>query len=153
VAILYLTIEQAISAHEKTVEVSGGGSLGQLDVGKLESVLNHIQNDDYYPTFADKLTHLFFCTCKFHCFVDGNKRIAIVLCANMLLLNGHLVSVPVFFRETENISYHVAAGRIDKSLLHDFICALLNKEVDSDESLKLRIFQAISDSRDPIPVS
>ena len=42
---VYLTLEQAVAIHEVTVEKSGGGSLGQLDVGKLESVLQHIQND------------------------------------------------------------------------------------------------------------
>lgn len=78
-AIIYLTLDQAIEVHRKTVEVSGGGALGYLELGKLESVLEHIQNDDYYPTFEEKLTHLFFCACKFHCFQDGNKRIAITL--------------------------------------------------------------------------
>ena len=34
-----------------------------------------------YPTFESKLTHLFFCVCKFHCFADGNKRLAITLSA------------------------------------------------------------------------
>ena len=34
-------------------------------------ILDHIQNDDYYPDFVDKLTHLFFCSNKFHCFNDG----------------------------------------------------------------------------------
>ena len=76
-ALVYLTLEQAIAIHGKTVEVSGGGSTGLLETGKLEAVLQHIQNDDYYPTFDAKLTHLFFCACKFHCFQDGNKRIAI----------------------------------------------------------------------------
>ena len=143
----YLTLEQAIAAHEKTVAVSGGGSLGHLDVGKLHAVLDHIQNDNYDPTFADKLTHLFFSTCKFHCFVDGNKRIAIVLCTQMLLYNGYLVCAQTFLRDTENITYHVAAGRIDKDLLHDYIAALLNGTSD-DEELKLRIIAAISDSHD-----
>ena len=55
----YLTLEQAIEIHAKTVEVSGGGAMGHLDVGKLDSVLHHIQNDIYYPTFEEKLTHLF----------------------------------------------------------------------------------------------
>lgn len=87
---VYLTIEQAIEIHRKTVDVSGGGSFGHLDIDKLEAVLQHIQNDDYYSTFERKLTHLFFCACKFHCFEDGNKRIAITLCAQMLLLNGYL---------------------------------------------------------------
>ncbi|MBN1869221.1 MAG: Fic family protein, partial [Candidatus Omnitrophica bacterium] len=79
-AIVYLTLEQAVKVHYKTVEISGGGAFGHLELGKLDSVLQHIQNDDYYPRFEDKLTHLFFSACKFHCFQDGNKRIAITLC-------------------------------------------------------------------------
>lgn len=99
---LYLSLEQAIVIHGKTVTVSGGGSTGQLEIEKLDGVLNHIQNDDYYPSFDTKLTHLFFCACKFHCFEDGNKRIAITLCAQMLLLNGYLRSVNAFIRDSEN---------------------------------------------------
>lgn len=120
---IYLTIEQAVEVHRKTVEFSGGGAMGQLDLGKLESVLTHIQNDDYYPSFAEKLTHLFFGACKFHCFEDGNKRIAISLCAQMLLLNGYLYCTSRFLREMENISYHVAAGNIDKELLGEIMQA------------------------------
>jgi death on curing protein len=143
--ILYPTLEQAIAIHAKTVELSGGGSHGALDTGRLESVLCHIQNDDYYPTFEAKLTHLFFSVNKFHCFQDGNKRIAISLSAQMLLLNGYLNCTSHFLREMENISYHVAAGRIDKELLKDIIHAVLYEELDTDESLKLRILEAIRD--------
>ncbi|MBP9101608.1 MAG: type II toxin-antitoxin system death-on-curing family toxin [Nitrosomonas sp.] len=120
-ALIYLTLEQAVKIHAKTVEVSGGGALGHLDLGKLESVLQHIQDDDYYPTFEEKLTHLFFSACKFHCFQDGNKRIAITLSAQMLLFNGYLYCVSSFLREMENISYHVAAGNIDKELLQEIL--------------------------------
>ena len=140
---LYLSLEQAIAIHGKTVVVSGGGSTGQLEIEKLDGVLNHIQNDDYYPSFDTKLTHLFFCACKFHCFEDGNKRIAITLCAQMLLLNGYLRSVNAFIRDSENISYHVAAGAISKELLGEWMRAILNGQ-DDDESLKLKIYQAIS---------
>jgi len=136
-------MEQVIDIHAKTVEVSGGGTLGHLDLGKLESVLQHIQNDDYYPTFEGKLTHLFFCACKFHSFQDGNKRIAITLSAQMLLFNGYIYCVSSFLREMENISYHVAAGNIDKELLQEIITAHLMKEEDN-ESLKLKILNAIS---------
>ncbi|MBW1896992.1 MAG: Fic family protein [Deltaproteobacteria bacterium] len=141
--IIYLTLDQAVEVHRKTVEVSGGGALGHLELGRLESVLQHIQNDDYYPTFEDKLTHLFFSACKFHCFQDGNKRIAITLCAQMLLLNGYLYCSGHFIREMENISYHVAAGKIDKSLLHDIITAVVSGDED-DEELKLNILHAIA---------
>jgi death-on-curing protein len=141
--IVYLTLEQAVEVHRKTVEVSGGGTLGSLDLGKLESVLEHIQNKDYYPTFEDKLSHLFHSACKFHCFQDGNKRIAITLCAQMLLLNGYLYCSGHFIREMENISYHVAAGNINKELLHDIISAVINGD-ENDEELKLKILHAIA---------
>lgn len=140
----YLTIEQAIDIHRKTVEVSGGGALGYLEIGKLESVLTHIQNDIYYPTFEDKLTHLFFGVCKFHCFQDGNKRIAIVLCAQMLLLNGYLFCSSHFIRDMENISYQVAAGNINKELLQEIITAYINGDEENEE-IKLKIINAISD--------
>lgn len=138
----YLTIEAAIETHRLTVEKSGGGTLGVLEIDKLECVLELIQNDDYYATFEDKLTHLFHSSCKFHCFQDGNKRIAINLCAQMLLMNGYL-RAGHFIREAENISYHVAAGNISKELLGRWITAILNEDED-DESLKLEIYLAIS---------
>lgn len=146
---VYLTLKQAIEVHGKTVEVSGGGSLGQLEIGKLDAVLQHIQNDDYYPTFDAKLTHLFFCACKFHCFEDGNKRIAITLCSQMLLLNGYLRSVNAFIQDSENISYHVAAGSISKELLGEWINAVLGGDED-DEALKLKIFNAISGGNEDV---
>lgn len=140
---VYLTLAQSIEVHRKTVEVSGGGSTGQLEIGKLDSVLQHIQNDEYYPTFDAKLTHLFFCACKFHCFEDGNKRLAISICTQMLLLNGYLRSISAFIRESENISYHVAAGNISKELLGEWMLAVLRGNED-DEALKLKIFNAIN---------
>lgn len=142
-ALTYLTLEQAIDIHAKTVEVSGGGTLGHLELGKLDSVLQNIQNDDYYPSFEEKLTHLFFSACKFHCFQDGNKRIAITLSAQMLLFNGYMYCASSFLREMENISYHVAAGNIDKDLLLEVITAHLMEEED-DEALKLKILHAIA---------
>ncbi len=143
-SIVYITLEQALDIHQKTIAVSGGGESGVLDAGKLDSVLTHIQNKDYYPTFEDKLTHLCFCADNFHCFVDGNKRISISLGAQFLLFNGYLKIVSRFINEMENISYHVAAGKIDKELLHKIICALIYDEYD-DENLKLEILNAITE--------
>lgn len=142
--IIYLNIDQALAIHAKTIEYSGGGALGQLDIGRLDAVLQHIQNDDYYPTFIDKLTHLFFCTCQFHCFEDGNKRLAITLSAQFLLFNGYMAVARNFFVITENISYQVAAGRIKKELLHRIMTAIMDGTYDIDEELKLDIVNAIS---------
>ncbi|MCD6116955.1 type II toxin-antitoxin system death-on-curing family toxin [bacterium] len=139
---IYLSIEQAIAIHKKTVEISGGGSDGILDSGKLESVLQHIQNDDYYPTFEDKLTHLVFSSNKFHCFEDGNKRISISLGTQFLLLNGYLHCSETFLREMENISYHLAAGKIDKDFLKEIMTSIIN-ENELTEEIKLELFNKI----------
>lgn len=143
--IIYLTLEQAEAIHRKTIQYSSGGMYEELDVGKLESVLQHIQNDDYYPRFVDKLTHLFFSTCQFHCFADGNKRLAITLSLQFLLFNGYLGIAKNFMVFTENISYHVAAGKIDKRLLHKTMMAIMDGTYENDEELKLELYNAIKD--------
>ena len=141
---IYITPEQAKITHEKTIQYSGGGTLEELDFGNLESVLYNIQNDDWYPTFVDKLTHLFFCTCQFHSFADGNKRLAITLSTLFLLLNGYLSIAETFLAKTENISLNVAASKIDKELLHKIMEAIMNGSYDEDEALKLEIYNAIN---------
>lgn len=141
---IYITPEQARITHEKTIQYSGGGTLEELDFGKLESVLYNIQNDDWYPTFVDKLTHLFFCTCQFHSFADGNKRLAITLSTLFLLLNGYLSIAETFLSKTENISLNVAASKIDKELLHKIMEAIMVGSYDEDEALKLEIYNAIN---------
>lgn len=141
----YIDAEKAKDIHLLTIKHSGGGAEGILDFGKIESVLTHIQNDDYYPTFVDKLTHLFFCVCKFHSFEDGNKRLAITLSVQFLLINGYLAVAQTFFRETENISYHVAAGHIDKDLLHDILDSIMRGNFDENEDAKFRYYTAIAE--------
>lgn len=142
--IVYLDIEQAIKIHEKTIKYSGGGTYEYFDLGRLESVLQNIQNDLYYPTFEEKITHLFFSVCKFHCFVDGNKRLAITLCAQFLLFNGYMASAKKFFIIMENISYQVAAGKISKELLLRIMTAVIDGTYEFDEELKLDIYNAIN---------
>lgn len=142
--IVYITPEQARGTHFQTIKYSGGGTLEELDFGKLEGVLNNIKNDDWYPTFADKLTHLFYCTCQFHCFADGNKRLAITLSALFLLQNGYLQIAETFLRKMENISLNVANGKISKELLGKILLSIIENTYDSDESLKIEIYNAIN---------
>ena len=140
----YITPEMARFTHAKTIKYSGGGTLEELDFAKLESVLYNIQNDDWYPTFEDKLAHLFFCTCQFHCFADGNKRLAITLSTLFLLQNGYMAIANTFMQRMENIRLNVARSKIDKELLKKIVVAVMNETYDSDESLKLEIFNAIN---------
>lgn len=142
--IAYITLDEAIATHKKTIKFSGGGMYEIIDFNRLESILIHIQNDEWYPKFVDKLTHLFFCTCQDHCFADGNKRLAITLSTLFLLKNGYLAIAKTFLQKTENISLNVAASKIDKQLLHKIMVAILNDSYDSDEELKLEILNSIN---------
>jgi death-on-curing protein len=49
----------------------------------------------------------------------------------------------IFMSEMENISYHVAAGKVDKELLLRIIIAIMGNTYDLDEELKLEIYNAI----------
>ena len=139
------TIEEVMEIHKKTVEVSGGGALGVLNTHSLEAALGLMQNDNYYPTFIDKLTYLVYTANKAHSFQDGNKRIAISLGMKFLLDNGYLFVIQKFAQNMEMVSYQLAAGRIDKKLLHDIIESILTEEEYSD-SLKIEIANSIKDS-------
>ena len=142
--IVYINdINEIVSLHLKTIEVSGGGTVGIISLNSMNAALTHIQNDDYYPTFEEKLTHLFFIANKSHCFQDGNKRIAITLGSIFLLKNGYINAAKEFLYRMEIISYHVAASNIDKELLLEIITSILNEE-DYSEELKLKIAFAIS---------
>jgi death-on-curing protein len=142
--VFYITESQAIEVHKKTIEYSGGGDLGVVNIGYLYSALEHIQNDDYYPTFEDKLVHIIWSINRNHSFSDGNKRLSITLGAQFLLLNGYMFCVKRFMYEMENISYHLAAGRIEKELLQKLIHSFLAGEDDFREELKLEYLLASS---------
>lgn len=140
---IYISKEQALATHKSTIDHSGGGDYSNLNLGYLESALELIQNDDYYPTFQDKLVHLIWSINRNHAFSDGNKRLSITLGVQFLSLNGYLYCIKRFLAEMENISYHLAAGRIEKELLAQLIQSILDGEDDFEESLKMEYLLAI----------
>ena len=143
--ISYIDYNELISIYHKMIEKSGGGTPGIIKEGNIHSALEFIQNDLYYPTFADKLTHLVFSFCCGHCFTDGNKRIALTIGAAFLLHNGYYWIAKTFMAQIEPIVYHVAANNIDKELLLRIMQCVVN-DTDYDEELKIDIANAMSKS-------
>lgn len=139
---IYFDIGHAVAVHDKIIEESGGAK-GVLNIGLIESVLEHIQNNLYYPEMEHKLTHLFYAINKSHAFNDGNKRSSIALSGYFLEINGWDFVVSKFFRQMENIAVDVADNRIDKDLLFEIISSILY-ELDYSEELKLKIIASIS---------
>ena len=141
--IFYFDIQHAIEVYDWIIDNSGGLH-GANDLGLLESALQHIKNNLYYPDFQSKLTHLVFAINKLHAFNDGNKRSSIALGCYFLELNGYDYAVQNFAMEMENISVWLAEGKISKELLLEIIESLIYEE-DYSEELKLKIANAISE--------
>jgi death on curing protein len=139
-SIFYFDVAHAIEVHDDILRKSGGNP-GILNLGLLESVLGHIQNDSYYPKIEDKITHLFFSINKNHAFNDGNKRSSIALASYFMEINGYGFEVSRFLSETENIAVDVADNRISKDLLQEIVFSLLY-ESDYSEELKLKIIES-----------
>lgn len=137
----YFTSEYAIKTHDKIIAISGGNT-GIKVFGNIDSPLYHMQNDDYYPTFEEKLTHLVFSFNKNHGFNDGNKRTSIALGMFFLIINDLDVFSNKFVIEMENIAVTVADNIIDKELLFEIIYSIINEE-DYNETLKLKIVNAL----------
>lgn len=137
---LYFDTEHAITVHDNII-LKSGGNPGVLNIGLLDSVVEHIKNDIYYPKIEDKITHLFFSVNKNHAFNDGNKRSSIALSAYFMQINGFGFEVNRFLTEMENIAVDVADNRIDKDLLFEIIYSILYEDDFSDE-LKLKLIDA-----------
>jgi len=141
---IYFDLKYAEKIHDSIIEISGGRE-GIHDIGLIDSVLDFIQSDMYYPKFEDKLTHLVYSVNKNHAFSDGNKRTSIALGAAFLEINGLNYLSRTFIEEMENIAVYVADNKISKELLHKIITSLIY-DLEYSESLKLEIYMAISNN-------
>ena len=85
------------------IDASDGGFEGVRDEGGIRATLDFVQNDLYYPTFAEKLTYLMYRFCSGHFFNDGNKRIALTLGAYFLHKNNYYWHACICMRTLESI--------------------------------------------------
>lgn len=53
-----------------------------------ESVVQSFDGIDLYPTVYDKCSYLWYSLSQYHCFIDGNKRTALITTILSLMLNG-----------------------------------------------------------------
>lgn len=140
--IQYISYEEVLSVYRKMIEQSGGGFSGIRDEGGIQMILDYVQNDDYYPSFIEKLNYLVFRFCSGHFFNDGNKRISLTLGAYFLLKNEHYWAATTFMKRMEAIIYHVAASNINQDLLLRIMSCVVECK-DFDESLKIELAEAM----------
>ena len=123
----YLNLQEVQTMHDDIIDEIGGlkGS-NPKQIALLDSVLTQIQNDEYYPSFIDKLTHLVFACVKFHPFSDGNKRTAIYIAKAFIIIN-YLDSLPLdFYQRLEDIIVGVANDSVSKEELTQILSNILD---------------------------
>ncbi|TLD94924.1 type II toxin-antitoxin system death-on-curing family toxin [Helicobacter jaachi] len=115
----YISLAQALIIHDDIIEKIGGLSgFHKEGIGLLQSALEHVKNDAFYPQMSDKLAHLMFACIKFHPFCDGNKRTAIYMGMHFLSLNGE--NIEGFAEYMEDKVVEVANSTLNKAQLRAY---------------------------------
>lgn len=88
---VFLTVEECLRLHEELIR-RFGGSAGLRDPGLLESALARPRSG-YYQTLFEQAAALMQSLAMNHCFVDGNKRMAMGCAFIFLDWNGFEIDV------------------------------------------------------------
>ena len=134
----YFTYEALLEVHDMVLAVSGGMP-GVKDEGLIRSPVEFISEGQYYPTFADKLTHLVYSLIKNHGFNDGNKRTALAAGALLLMMNGYDSFVGYYFLMFEQVMVLVAENKITKEQLYELFVDVVENGTLSESSTLLII--------------
>lgn len=86
---VYLTLEECLRLHEEHIR-RYGGTPGLRDPGLLESALARPRSG-YYRTLFEQAAALMQSLASNHCFVDGNKRMAMGCAYIFLDSNGYTI--------------------------------------------------------------
>ncbi len=111
---ILLTVEEVVSLHEKLIERTGGSN-GIRDIGLLESAVYSANASfdemEKYPSAEEKSARLMYALTNNHAFVDGNKRIGVLIMLTTLRLN----SIQLSFSQDEliKLGLSVADGTFD----------------------------------------
>lgn len=121
----YLSLQEVQKIHDDMLsEIGGLKGANPKQIALLDSALTQIQNDDYYPRFIDKLTHLMFACVKFHPFADGNKRTTLLIGDAFIMLS-HKATPRDFYQKLEDVIVSVASDEISKDELKQILSDML----------------------------
>ena len=112
--IRYLTLAEVVDRHRRLLKAAGGAPRIR-DLGALEAAIAQPKATfggmDLYPTLVEKAAALCLSLVLDHPFVDGNKRVG------HAAMETFLVGVD----EQERLMLDLAAGRVDRSRLTDWV--------------------------------
>lgn len=106
----WLEIQDVLATHDEILAESGGEA-GILSEGALESTLNKPKNVYYYEDSVDLFNiaaSYGYGLIKNHCFIDGNKRVALISVYTFLSING--IELDASEADTANFFLDLAAS-------------------------------------------
>ena len=118
-----LTVSEILRLHQKLLDATGGLS-GTRDLGLLESAVysaNQVfDEEEAYPTVEQRAARLAYAITQNHPFVDGNKRIGMLVMLMRLRLN----HVQIQYTQAELIQLGLSVA--DNSYRYEDILAWIN---------------------------
>ncbi len=119
-AIRWITVQTAQALHDYQI-IEHGGSPGLRDLGLLEFALARPEHrhaysgDDANPDIAALAAAYAFGIARNHCFIDGNKRAAMMVSFTFVEKNGWLVTAEE--EDAYRVFLALGAGEIDEESL------------------------------------
>ena len=105
--------EKVLLLQQLVIESSGGGA-GVRDFGLLDSAIESAYQtfggEELYPTKEEKGARLGFNLVSNHAFVDGNKRIGLLVMLSFLAING--INMKYTDEELVEIGLSLADGKM-----------------------------------------
>ena len=110
----YLSGEEILIIHAQIIDETGGAH-GVRDTGLFSSIVHKpkaaFSGKEMYPTVFDKAATYLEALAKFHVFVDGNKRTAVVVASRFLFLSGY--DITASNDELEDFALRVVERKLD----------------------------------------
>ncbi len=111
---ILLNISEILSIHSKLI-IKTGGTDGIRDIGLLESAVysayGAFGDEEVYSAVEEKSARLCFAIISNHAFVDGNKRIGILVMLMTLKLNK--IKISYSQKELIDLGLGVADGSVN----------------------------------------
>lgn len=119
-----LTVSEILRLHQKLLDATGGLS-GTRDLGLLESAVYSANQtfgeEEAYPTVEQRAARLAYAITQNHPFMDGNKRIGMLVMLMTLRLN----HVQIRYTQSELIQLGLSVA--DNSFRYEDILAWINE--------------------------
>ena len=122
--------EKVLLLQQLVIE-SSGGEAGVRDLGLLDSALNAVyqtfEGKELYPTKEEKGARLGYNLVSNHAFVDGNKRIGLLVMLSFLAMNG----INLFCTDDEliELGFGLAQNKVTYEQLLDWVIKHKTKNV------------------------